>query len=114
MWAFFLFTMLNANSFETIKMDCDAGDAKACLKAGEIYSAQVYNTKKISKNDVSFQVALLYKKSCMLGDAEGCRAYAMHYTADKEKNPSKDAKYYFKKACDMGDFTSCTMLKMMP
>ena len=115
-----MFTLLfaNANTLEE-KMeekivDCDAGDAKACLDAGKIYSAQAYKIKSNDKKSVASNVASFYKKSCHLGDAEGCRAYAMQYTSDKEKEPHKNAAYYFQKACDGGDYTACTMLKMMP
>ena len=37
----------------------------------------------------------------------------MSYAADREKDANKDLEYYFKKACDAGDQTGCTMLHMM-
>ena len=106
--------ILNANTFETKVIDCTEGHAKACLDAGKIYSAQAYKEKNYDRGKAASKVASLYKKSCNFGYAEGCTAYAMIYTADKEKNPHKDARYYFQKACDGGDDMACTMLKMMP
>ena len=107
-------TILIANAFEEKRIDCDDGHAKACLEAGKIYSAQAYKAENHNKEKAASEVASLYKRSCNLGQAEGCTAYAMSYPADKEKDPDKDAKYYFKKGCDGGDKTGCTMLKMMP
>ncbi len=106
--------MLPANTLEEQMLDCDAGDAQACLNAGKTYSAKVYKAKSNNKENVASKVAALYKRSCHFGDAEGCRAYAMQYTSDTDKDPHKNAAYYFQKACDGGDYTACTMLKMMP
>lgn len=117
-WAFLLSlgisAMLYANVFEEKTLDCDAGHAKACLEAGEIYSAQAYKAKNYDKEQAASKVASLYKKSCEYGHAEGCTAYAMQYASDKEKDPRKNVQYYFQKGCDGGDSTACTMLKMMP
>lgn len=117
-WTFLLSlgisAMLYANVFEEKILDCNAGHAKACLDAGKTYSAQAYKAKGYDKNKAASKVASLYKKSCNFGHAEGCTAYAMQYTADKEKDPHKNAQYYFQKGCDGGDDTACTMLKMMP
>jgi len=108
-----LFTLLYAQSLDENKMDCDAGSAEACYHAGEFYFSQVYKGKNYNHKKAAHKVAKFYKKSCELGYAKGCTAYAMRYTADIEKDPSKDDAYYFKKACDAGEETSCTLLKMM-
>ena len=108
-----LFTLLYAQSLEEHKMDCDAGSAEACYQAGELYSSQAYKEKDYNSKKAAHDVATLYKKSCELGYAKGCTAYAMSYAADTQKDPNKDAQYYFKKGCDAGDQTGCTMLKMM-
>ena len=117
-WVFLLSlgisAMLYANVFEEKTLDCDAGHAKACLEAGKIYSAHAYKAKGYDKDQAASKVASLYKKSCEFGHAEGCTAYAMQYASDKEKDPHKNAQYYFQKACDGGDYTACTILKMMP
>ena len=108
-----LFTLLYAQSLNEHTMDCDAGSAEACYQAGEIYSSQAHKEKNYDKKKVAHDVATLYKKSCELGYAKGCTAYAMSYAADREKDANKDLEYYFKKACDAGDQTGCTMLHMM-
>ncbi|MCK5685423.1 sel1 repeat family protein [bacterium] len=105
---------MNAQSFDEKMIDCVEGNAKACLNAGKIYSAQAHKEKDYDREKAASKVASLYKKSCNSGYAEGCTAYAMSYAADQEKNPHKDARYYFQKACDGGDTTGCTLLKMMP
>ncbi len=105
---------LGAQSFEEKAIDCDEGNAQACYDAGEIHSAQAYKKKDYDRKVAAFEVALLYKKSCNLGYAKGCVAYAMSYASDEEKDPDKDIGYYFQKACDGGEDTGCTMLKMMP
>ncbi len=106
--------MLNAQSFEEHRIDCDAGNAKACYDAGKIHSAQAYKEQDYDSGKAAREVALYYKRSCELGHAEGCTAYAMSYAADRKKDPSRDARYYFQKGCDGGDDRGCTMLKMMP
>ncbi len=106
--------ILHAKTFDEKRIDCDEGHAKACLDVGKIYSSQAYKEKNYDRGKAASKVASLYKKSCNFGYAEGCTAYAMIYTADKEKNPHKDARYYFQKGCDGGDDTACTMLNMMP
>jgi len=116
-WAFLLSlgisAMLYANVFEEKTLDCDAGHAKACLEAGKIYSAQAYKAKNYDKEQAASKVASLYKKSCHLGDAKGCTAYALIYTADTKKDHQKNAQYYLQKGCDGGDDIACTTLKMM-
>ena len=107
-------SIVNAKSFKKIEAGCNAGNAKACYDAGNIYSAEAYKKKGYKEDEAAFKIALFYKKSCNLGYAEGCTAYAMSYAADKEKNSEKDARYFFQKGCDGGDKTGCTMLKMMP
>jgi len=108
-----LFGILYANSFAEESMDCDAGNAEACYQAAEHYTPKAYKGKVIDHNKEAQKVIDLYKKSCTLGYAKGCNQYGMHYAADTNKNPSKNDAYYFKKACDAGDETGCTMLKMM-
>jgi TPR repeat protein len=112
-FAIIFFTILYAQSLNEDAMDCDAGDAEACYKVGKLYSSQAHKEKSYDKKKVAHDVATLYKKSCDLGYAKGCTAYAMSYAADQQKDPSKDDAYYFQKACDAGDQTGCTMLKMM-
>jgi len=108
-----LFSILYANSFTKERMDCDAGNAEACYKEAEAYA---FTSDKIKKLDIqrdAQQAIVLYKKSCTLGYAKGCSQYGMRYAADTEKDPSKNDAYYFQKACDGGDLTGCTLLKMM-
>ena len=100
-------------AFKSDVIDCFDGNAKACLKAGKYYSAEGYK-EKCDPKQVGADVATFYKRACDLGNAEGCTAYAMIYTADTKKDPEKDARYYFQKGCDGGDLSACTMLKMMP
>ncbi len=105
---------LNAQSFEEKVIDCDAGNAKACHDAGKIYSAEAFKGKDYDSATAASWVASYYRKSCDLGYAEGCTAYAMIYAADREKDLGQDARYYFQKGCDGGDEKGCTILKMMP
>lgn len=103
-----------ANSeFRYIANDCESGNAKACLKAGQIYSNNPVNAE-FSASDAAAISAAFYKRSCELGHAKGCTAYGMSYYADQERDPKKDALYYFKKGCDGGDPVGCTLLKMAP
>jgi len=106
--------LLYASLFETRQIDCGEGDAKACFEAGKAYSQEGYKEKGYDEKKAASKVASLYKRSCELGYAEGCTAYAMSYGADAHKDPDKDARYYFRKACESGDPTACTMLMMMP
>jgi TPR repeat protein len=106
--------LLYASLFESRQTDCDEGDAKACFEAGKTYSQEGYKEKDYDEKKAASKVAALYKRSCELGYAQGCTAYAMSYAADTHKDPDKDARYYFKKACESGDLTGCTMLQMMP
>lgn len=103
----------NATAFTTSVLDCFDGNAEACLKAGEYYSAHAYKQYEKTPKQVAADTATLYKKACDLGSAEGCTKYAMIYAADTQKDAAKNDAYYFKKACDMGDEAGCTMLKMM-
>ena len=107
------FTLLNAQSLEENKIDCDDGNAEACYKAASDYSAHGYKAKGFDAKKSGNIVARYYKKSCDFGYAKGCTAYAMNYTADTEKDTTKSEAFYFQKACDGGDETGCTMLKMM-
>ena len=107
-------TVINANDYAKKLLDCNDGSAQACLEAGKIYSAEGYKEKDYNQTKGAAKVTALYKRSCELGLAEGCTAYAMIYTADTHKDPNKDARYYFQKGCDGGDLSACTMLKMMP
>jgi len=100
-------------SFKADVIDCFDGNAKACLNAGNYYSAEGYKEHCDPKR-VGADVATFYKRACDLGNAEGCTAYAMIYSADTQKDAEKDARYYFQKGCDGGDLSACTMLKMMP
>jgi len=111
--------MLHADNFEEINISCEDGNAQACLEAGKIYSAKIPPKTLLAKHTTKKslyieKIAYFYKRSCILGDAEGCRYYAMHYHMDPFGDPKKSSKFYFQKACEMGDFTSCTLLKMMP
>jgi hypothetical protein len=105
---------LGAQSFVEYWIDCDAGNAKACFGAGKIHSAPAYKEKNYDSAKAANEVAMFYRKSCELGYARGCTAYAMSYAADREKDPSLNMQYYLQKACDGGDDRGCTMLKMMP
>lgn len=109
-----LFNLLAANS-ENIAILCSEGSADACLQAAKTYSASTPPVKdpEIYRKHLA-DIAHFYKKACLLGNAEGCREYAMHYAADPQKDPAKSAADYFDQACQMGDFTACTLLKMMP
>ncbi len=104
---------LEAVPFNNNTIDCDDGNAQACYEAASNYSAHGYKAKGFDSKKSANIVAHYYKKSCDLGYAKGCRAYAMNYTSDTEKDTTKSAAYYFQKACDGGDETGCTMLKMM-
>ncbi len=108
-----LFSILYAQSFTQESMDCDAGNAKACYQEAEAHAFLSHKMKKLDIQKNAQKVIDLYKKSCTLGYAKGCSQYGMHYAADTNKDPSKDDAYYFKKACDAGEQTGCTMLKMM-
>jgi len=100
--------------FQKDLMDCLDNNAQACFLAGDYYSKEHHKENKQQKEIAANDVAALYKRSCELGYAKGCTAYAMIYEADSQKDPKKSAKYYFNKACEGGDFSACTMLKMMP
>lgn len=107
------FALLNAQSFTDNKIDCADGNAQACYDAASNYSAHGYKVKRLDSKKAGNIVARFYKKSCDLGYAKGCTAYAMNYTSDIEKDTTKSEAYYFQKACDGGDETGCTMLEMM-
>jgi len=104
---------VEAEPFNNKTIDCDSGNAQACYEAARDYSAHGYKAKGYDSKKAANIVTHYYKKSCDLGYAKGCRAYAMNYTSDVEKDPTKNEAYYFKKACDEGDEIGCTMLKMM-
>jgi len=108
-----LFCILYAQSFTENSMDCDAGNAEACYKEAEAYASISYKMKKQDIQRNTQKVIDLYKKSCTLGYAKGCSQYGMRYAADTEKDLGKNDAYYFQKACDGGDLTGCTLLKMM-
>ncbi len=93
---------------------CNAGGAKACYTAGKIHSAEAYKKRDYDSAIAAAKVAFFYKQSCELGFAKGCTAYGMSYTADQNKDPEKDANYYFQKGCDGGDPAGCNILKMAP
>jgi len=109
----FSVTTFADTSFRYLANDCESGDAKACLKAGKLYSNDPENAQ-YSASDAASIAANYYKRSCLLGYAEGCTTYGMHFYADTERDPKKDDLYYFKKGCDGGDQTGCTLLKMAP
>ena len=100
--------------FQKDVLDCFDGSAEACYRAGQYYSNQPHTAPDSQPEQAASDVANLYKKSCELGYAQGCTAYAMIYSADQEKDAQKPTRYYFNKGCEGGDFTACTMLKMMP
>jgi len=109
--------MLQGNILDEMSISCQDGNADACLHAGKIFSAKIPNTKLVEPktNKIYIEkIAYFYKNACKLGNAEGCRYYAMHYALDPLRDPKKDSEFYFEKACNMGDFTSCTLLRMMP
>ncbi len=105
---------LNAQSSEENARACGKGNAKACYNVGKIYSAEAYKEKNYDSATAASRVASFYRKSCDLGYAEGCTAYAMIYAVCREKDPGRDARYYFQKGCEGGDEKGCTILKMMP
>ena len=104
---------VEAMPFNNKTIDCDEGNAQACYEAASNYSAHGYKAKGYDSKKAGNIVAQYYKKSCDLGYAKGCTAYAMHYSSDTQKEKQKSEAYYFQKACDKGDETGCTMLKMM-
>ena len=108
--AFTLFTFAET-SFRYLANDCESGEAKACLKAGRLYSLNPENAE-YSFSDAASIAAQFYKRSCELGYAKGCTAYGMHFYGDKTRDPKKGDLYYFKKGCDGGDQAGCTLLKM--
>jgi TPR repeat protein len=107
-------TTLYAQSFEKHEIDCDAGNAQACYEAAKIYSNEAYKEKNYDRSKAANKVAQLYKRSCELGYAKGCTSYAMAYASDMQQETNKDIEYYLQKACEHGDNTGCTMLKMLP
>ncbi len=109
----FTVTALADTSFRYLANDCESGNAKACLKAGKLYSNNPDNAQ-YSASDAASIAASYYKRSCDLGHAKGCTTYGMHFYADTKRDPKKDDLYYFKKGCDGGDQTGCTLLKMAP
>jgi len=100
--------------FQKDVTDCFDGSAEACYRAGQYYSNQPHTAPDSQPEQAASDVANFYKKSCELGYAKGCTAYAMIYSADKEKDPQKTARDYFNQGCEGGDRPACTMLKMMP
>lgn len=110
---FYVISSLEAQPFHNLTIDCDDGNAKACYEAAKKYSGNSYKAKGQENQKVANSVAKLYKKSCELGYAKGCTESGIHYASSTEKEMGKSEKYYFQKACDAGDETGCTMLKMM-
>ena len=109
---------IDSNSFESYVAACEDAEAEAdpeaCFKAGKVYSSEAYKEPDYDQEAAAEKVAQFYLKSCELGFAEGCTEYAMMYTADSQRDTSKDSRYYFQKGCDGGDDTGCSMLKMLP
>ncbi len=111
---FVLSVIIFADNFDESVLDCDAGNAEACYNAGKFHSEHAYKNKDYNRSIAAAKVSSYYKEACNLGFMKGCTAYAMSYAADTNKDPEKNARYYFQKACDGGDDTGCTMLEMMP
>ncbi len=110
-----LYAAGSAEIYQKNLTDCASGDAEACYDAGVFYSAHGYTLKEYDSTNAAHKVAALYKQACDLGYMKGCRAYAMSYASGKDLDTEqKGAKYFFQKACDGGDESACTMLKMMP
>jgi hypothetical protein len=101
-----------ANTFKENQSACESSDAKACYEAALTYSAEAYKEEGYSQAKAAAKVATLYKKSCSLNYAPGCTAYGMSYAADTNKDPQKNAQYYFQKGCDGGDEAGCNLLKL--
>jgi len=111
----FVVTLISiADTFIMKVIDCNDGNAEACLEAGKIYSVEGYKEKKYTQKEIASKVADYYKKACKLGSAKGCTEYAKNYYADKNKDTKKTQRYYFQLACQKGDNIACTMLVMMP
>lgn len=90
---------LSADELSDNLAKCDAGDAKACLKAADFYYAE---------DKVDPMEFILYKKACELKDGEACFGLAYLY---KKNNEPEKAKTYYKKACDSGHDISCDKVK---
>ncbi len=104
----------DSNLYESYVDACENDDAEACFKAGQIYSSEAHKELDYDRDQAAEKVAQFYLKSCELGFAQGCTAYGMNYTSDSQRDTSKDAKFYFEKACNGGDMAGCTLLKMAP
>ena len=105
---------IDSNLYESYVDACENDDAEACFKAGKVYSSEAYKEADYDQETAATKVAQFYLKSCELGFAEGCTEYGMMFNADTQRDESKDAKYYFEKACDGGDIAGCNLFKMAP
>ncbi len=105
---------IDSNLFDSYVAACENDNAEACFKAGKVYSSEAYKEPDYDQETAATKVAQFYLKSCELGFAEGCTEYGMMFNADMQRDESKDAKYYFEKACDGGDIAGCNLFKMAP
>ena len=106
--------VIENESFTSYVTACEDGNPEACYKAGKVYSSEAYKEPDHDQETAAEKVAQFYLKSCELDFAKGCTEYGMMFSADSQRDKSKDAKYYFKKGCDAGDTTGCNLLKMAP
>ncbi len=106
--------VIDNDSFESYVTACENDVPESCYKAGKVYSSEAYKEADYDQEEAATKTAQFYLKSCELDFAKGCTEYGMMFSADTQRDESKDAKYYFKKACDGGDTAGCNLLEMAP
>ena len=84
---------------------CDAGDANACKKAGQLYLAG-----EVIEADETL-ATLLHLEACNMGDGEACSWVGLSYEDGTGVEQNKQAaKRYFGLACSRGHQDSCLFL----
>lgn len=88
--------------------DCEMGNQTSCSIASSIYYSGLGDV--LPNEDKSLEFG---KKACELGRALNCHnvgttySILMHKDKNNENEYRKQAKYYYKKACDLGHKFSC-------
>ncbi len=96
---------LSATINELNERACNNGNGDACIKSAMDY---------IFTNNDYVTSTELFQKSCVYGNAEGCRWYGdrLNKGIGVKKDYAKAAKFY-KKSCDGGDTAGCRALSFL-
>lgn len=88
-----------------LQSECDGGEMRACSSLGALYESGDGVTKDMNK------ARNLYQKSCAAKDAKGCLNMGLLIkgclVCDDFTQDSKNALFYFEKACEYGSPNAC-------